>query len=111
MFANPDAIRGLAGMLRVRAAEVRDEGDHLIARSLAVEWRGRAGNAMRVVVGDAVSEMRSAATRHDHAADVLLRHADAVEAAIRRVHEAAELADHLVGDAGHLLAHAWRSVA
>jgi len=100
MLADPDAIRGLAALLRARAAEVRDEGDRLIACSVALEWRGRAGDAMRVAVADAVGEMRTSAALHEQAADALGRHADAVESTLRLLTEAADLVAHV----GHAVA-------
>ena len=100
MLADPDAIRGLAGLLRARAEEVRAEGDHLIASSVALDWRGRAGDAMRVAVADAVGAMRTSATLHDQAADALNRHADAVESTLRVFTEALGLVEHV----GHAIA-------
>jgi hypothetical protein len=111
MFASPDAIHGLAAMLRRRADDVRGEGDRLLARSVELAWRGRAGDAMRVAVADLVGELRTAAALHEHAAGALDRHADAVEATLRAAREAAELAGDLAHDAEHLLGSVWRSVA
>ena len=100
MLADPDAVRALAAMLRARATEVRHEGDYLIASSVALDWRGRAGDAMRIAVADAVGEMRASATLHEQAADALHRHADAVESTLHVFADAAGF----VGHVGHVVA-------
>ena len=82
------AIRRLAAGLRDRAGCVRTEADLLVARTDAVGWLGRAGDALRDRVRCRALALRRSAALHDDAADALDRHAREVEGVQRLVEEA-----------------------
>jgi len=79
MYADPNAIRALAGALRARAEEIRAAADQLVGDATAVRWTEQAAEAMRGRAADGASDLRRSALLHDDAAAALERHAAAVE--------------------------------
>jgi len=67
----------LSAELRTRAAELRGAADSLVDRATWVHWSDAAADAMRRRAARGADALRVAAGRHDHAADLLDRHAAA----------------------------------
>lgn len=88
MYADPNAIRALAGALRARAEEIRASAGQLGAAATAVRWTELAADAMRGRAIDGVSELDRSAGLHDDAAAALERHAAAVERVQALIHAA-----------------------
>lgn len=88
MYADPNAIRALAGALRARAEEIRSSADQLAGDAAAVRWRELAADAMRGRALDGAGDLRGSAALHDDAATALERHAAAVEHVQALIHAA-----------------------
>jgi len=93
MYGDTTVIRALAAGLRDQAADIRSEADRLVARTEAVGWLGRAGDALRERARQRALDLRRSAHLHDEAADALdrlAREVDRVQRLIadleRRVH-------------------------
>ncbi|MCD6640074.1 MAG: hypothetical protein LT071_09205 [Nocardioides sp.] len=97
MYGDTAAARRRVGQLREQAGDIRAMADHLVARSEAVPWRGRAAEAMRTRIRERAAQLRAAAEHHETAADSLARHlgeVDVVKDAIAtREHKAAALVE------------------
>ncbi len=109
MYGDTTVIRRLAAGLRDQAAEIRLEADRLVARTEAVGWLGRAGDALRERAHGRALALRRSAALHDDAADALDRHAREVERRKRLIEEIEHRVHRLVDAArGRLrdLAHA-----
>jgi hypothetical protein len=96
MYGHPTAIRRLAAALREQAGEIRGEADRLVARTDAVGWLGRGGEALRDRARERAVDLRRAATLHDDAADALDRHAREVDRLQRLIEEVEGRARRLV---------------
>jgi uncharacterized protein YukE len=81
MLTDTTGIRHLAGRMRERAQEIRAEAARVRRRADDVPWQGRSAEAMRRQVGARLTTLAATADLHDDAADALLRHARAVDAA------------------------------
>lgn len=97
MYGDTTAARRRVDQLREQAGDIRAMADHLVARSEAVPWRGRAAEAMRTRIRERAAQLRAAAEHHDTAADSLARHLGAVDdvkdAIATREHKAGALVD------------------
>jgi hypothetical protein len=74
MYGDTEVMRKHAGRLREQANEIRSMADQLVARTEAVTWAGRAGEAMRERIRGRAARLREAADRHDVAAQTLEAH-------------------------------------
>lgn len=74
MYGDSGVMRRRAAQLREQADDLRALADQLVARAEAVAWHGRAADAMRERVRDRAAHVRDAASRHEVAADSLDRH-------------------------------------
>ena len=79
MYGDTDAMRKHASRLREQGTEIRAMADRLVARTEAVSWSGRAGDAMRERTRERATRLREAAERHDAAADTLDTHTQLVD--------------------------------
>jgi hypothetical protein len=79
MYGDIDVMRRHAGRLREQGMTIRAMADRLVARSEAVTWPGRAGEAMRERVRGHAVGLRETAERHERAADSLDLHVQLVE--------------------------------
>lgn len=79
MYGDTAVIRKRAGQLREQAGELRALGDTLVAQSEALDWSGRAADAMRDRVRNRAAHLRDAAHRHEDAAQSLERHLQATD--------------------------------
>jgi hypothetical protein len=79
MYGDTAGIRAQAHRMRERAGDIRAEAEALLAAADAVPWTGVAADAMRRLASDHAHGLRSCADAHDHAADVLDRHAREVD--------------------------------
>lgn len=91
MYGDTELIRRRVSQLREQGVDIRSLADHLVAQTEGLTWRGRAADAMRERVRDRAGHLRSAASRHETAAETLEKHAhevdrlkDAIAAAQRR---------------------------
>lgn len=89
MYGESDVIRQRVAELRDQGADLRAMADHLVARTEAVGWTGRAADALAVRVRDRAARLRAVAARHETAADSLDTHLRAVD----RLKEAIETAE------------------
>ena len=108
MYGDTAVIRHLARELRHRAADIRTEADHLVARADGVPWSGLAADALRRRTHDRAAVLRHSAGLHDDAADALDRHAaevdrvkDLIAAIERRAHALVDAARERLADIGH----------
>lgn len=99
MYGEPDVLRSRVDDLREQAADVRSMADHLVARTDAMGWTGRAAAAMRARVAERAGHLRAAAAEHDSAADALSHHAQQVELLQESIADAERRVGELVADA------------
>jgi hypothetical protein len=78
MYGDTTAIHALAGQLRTRAGEIRDEAGQLGVAIGDVPWSGVAADAMRAHTGQRLAVLHHTAELHDDAATALDQHADEV---------------------------------
>lgn len=95
MYGDTAAARKRVAQLREQGGDIRAMADRLVAQAESVPWEGRAAEAMRTRIKERAAHLRTAAGRHDTAADSLARHLaevttlkDAIEA---REHKATAL--------------------
>lgn len=79
MYGDPDVMRRRATQLREQAADLRALADQLVVRTRSPWWTGRAADAMRERITERAADVRTAADRHETAADSLERHLRQVE--------------------------------
>lgn len=79
MYGDTDVMRHRADRLREQAGDIRATADALVARAEGVAWSGRAAEAMRNRIKERAVSLRSAADRHETAADALEKHLVEVE--------------------------------
>lgn len=97
---------GDTGLMRRRAAQVREQGedirvraDQLVAQMDAIAWTGRAAEAMRERIRERAAHLRDVAARHETAADSLERHLREVEALKEQIAATQRRAEGLVAEA------------
>jgi hypothetical protein len=109
MYGDTSVIRAQARRLRERAGDIRADADELTGRAESVPWTGLAADAMRHMVRDHASRLRSTADAHEAAADALDRHArevDRLKELITAIeHRALRLLDAATGGLAGLVAH------
>lgn len=88
MYGDSSVIRKRAGQVRDQGADVRALADQLVATTEALGWTGRAARDLHTRVTERANHLRSAATGHATAADLLLRHAQEVDELQERIAEA-----------------------
>lgn len=88
----PALVRSLAGRLRARADEVRDEAGRLARLADGTPWTGLAADVARARCHERATDLRAHAAAHDAAADALERHAASV-GAVAAVARAGAVAD------------------
>lgn len=97
MYGDTTAIHTLAGQLRSRADEIRDEAHQLRSAIQHVPWQGVAADAMRAHTHQRLGVLLHTAALHDDAATALAHHADEVEHRRQLIakieHQARELVD------------------
>ena len=74
MYGDTTAARKRVSQLREQGGDIRATADRLVAQAESVPWRGRAAESMRVRIKERAAHLRSAAARHDTAADSLAHH-------------------------------------
>ena len=104
MYGDSDTIERHADLLRARAVDLQAWADRLVARTDALPWGGRAADAMRARVGERATHLRSAAGRHEGAADALRAHGTAVDQVKEEIARVELRAMSLISDARTRLA-------
>lgn len=79
MYGDTEVMRRRAAQLREQAADLRTLADRLVAQTDAAGWEGRAAEALRVRIRERAGRLRTAAARHDAAAESLGTHLLEVE--------------------------------
>lgn len=97
---------GDTGLMRRRAAQVREQGedirvraDQLVAQMDAIAWTGRAAEAMRERIRERAAHLRDVAARHETAADSLEHHLREVEALKEQIAATQRRAEGIVAEA------------
>jgi hypothetical protein len=80
MYGDSGVMRRRAAQLREQGTDLRTMADHLVSRTEAVAWAGRAADAMRERIRRRAVHLRESAAHHDTAAESLERHAQEVDA-------------------------------
>lgn len=104
MYGDTAVMRRRASALREQAAELRLTADRLVARAEAVDWTGRAAEAMRTRIRERAVQLREVAGLHDEAADSLDLHTAEVDRRKDAIAERRRRAESLVADARARLA-------
>ncbi|HYG95063.1 MAG TPA: hypothetical protein VD859_15910 [Nocardioides sp.] len=99
MYGDTEVIRRRIDQLREQGVEIRALADQLVARTEALQWSGRAATAMRERVAERAAHLRSAADRHEGAADLLARHAQDVDVVKEEIAAVEQRVAGLVADA------------
>jgi predicted nuclease with TOPRIM domain len=99
MYGDSAAIRRRVRQLREQAVDVRALADRLVAQADAIDWQGRAADAMRERIRDRAEHLRDCAHRHDNAAEALDRHNGEVGLLKESISEVEHKASSLVADA------------
>jgi hypothetical protein len=99
MYGDTGVMRRRAAQLREQGTDLRAMADHLVSRTEAVAWSGRAADAMRERIRERAAHLRESAARHDVAAETLERHAHEVDALKDAIHATERRATALVEDA------------
>ncbi|HYF72909.1 MAG TPA: hypothetical protein VD864_08805 [Nocardioides sp.] len=96
---------GDSGVMRKRAAQLREQGvdlrtmaDRLVARTEALDWTGRAADALRARIRERATHLRELADDHDGAADALQSHLLEVDRLAAEIAGAERRAGHLAAD-------------
>ncbi len=79
MYGDTAVIRKRADQLREQSTDIRMLAEQLVAQADAIDWTGRAADAMRARIHDRAVQLRDAAGFHDSAADSLRRHLTEVD--------------------------------
>jgi len=79
MYGDSEVMRRRAAQLRDQAVDITALADQLVGRAEAAQWHGRAAESMRMRIRDRAHALRETAARHQHAAEVLERHAAEVD--------------------------------
>jgi len=79
MYGDTTVMRKRAGQLREQGTDIKMLADQLAAQVDAMDWTGRAADAMRARIHDRAAQLRDAAAGHETAADSLGRHLTEVE--------------------------------
>jgi chromosome segregation ATPase len=79
MYGDTEVIRRRTDQLRQQGTDLRALADHLVARTEALGWAGRAAESLRERIRDRATLLREVAERHDTAAGSLERHRVEVE--------------------------------
>lgn len=88
MYGDPDQLDRLARQLRLRAGEVRAEGDRHLRQGQAAHWVSSSADAYRDRIARTRTRTEEAADSMDAAADVLVRHAQQVRETLAAIAEA-----------------------
>jgi hypothetical protein len=99
MYGDTSVMRKRAGDLREQGVDIAVTADHLVARSDAISWTGRAADAMRARVRERATHLREAAALHETAADSLTRHVGEVDRLKESIAGVQQRAESLVADA------------
>jgi hypothetical protein len=90
-YGDPDELDRLAGVLRTRAADVRQRADEQVTRAQAAQWVSVSAEAYRDRLAGRHTEAYDTADSLERAADMLVVHAQEVReriAAIARIEQA-----------------------
>ncbi len=98
MYGDTEVMRRRAQDLREQATDIRAGADGLVARAEAVDWAGRAADAMRERIRERATQLRQVAAAHDTAADSLDDHLAEVGRLQEAIDAAQRRADALAGD-------------
>lgn len=96
MFVDTGAVRHLAATLTERAVELRETATGLHRRVADVPWHGAAADAMRTHAAGRLAALLRSADLHDDAGAALVKHADAVDAALAWLASVVDTADRAV---------------
>ena len=98
MYGDTGVMRKRATELREQGTDVRLQADRLVAQMDAIDWTGRAAEAMRERIRERAAHLRDVAARHETAAESLERHALGVEALKEQIVATQWRAETLVAD-------------
>ncbi|HEY3016352.1 MAG TPA: hypothetical protein VGJ41_14645 [Nocardioides sp.] len=99
MYGDSAAMRRRVRQLREQAVDVRALAERLVAQADAIDWQGRAADAMRERIRERAEHLRECAHRHDNAAEALDRHNGEVGRLKESISEVEHKASSLVTDA------------
>lgn len=104
MYGDTAVMRKRAGQLREQSTDIKLLADRLAAQVDAMDWTGRAADAMRARIHDRAAELRDAAGRHDSAADAFGRHLAEVDLLKEAIDGVEHRVNSLVADAATRIA-------
>jgi chromosome segregation ATPase len=104
MYGDTGVMRRRAAQLREQGDDIRLRADRLVAQMDALAWSGRAAEAMRERIRERASHLRDVAGRHDGAADSLERHLHEVESLKEQIATTQRRAESLTADTKEHLA-------
>lgn len=104
MYGDTGVMRRRAAQLREQGDDIRLRADQLVSQMEAIAWTGRAAEAMRERIRERASHLRDVAGRHETAAESLERHLQEVESLKEQIATVQRRAETLTSDAQGLLA-------
>lgn len=99
MYGDTGLMRRRAAQLREQGEDVRARADQLVAQMDAIAWTGRAAEAMRERIRERAAHLRDVAARHETAAASLEHHLHEVERLKEQIATTQRRAEGLVADA------------
>ncbi len=104
MYGDTGVMRRRAAQLREQGDDIRLRADRLVSQMDAIAWTGRAAEAMRERIRERASHLRDVAVRHETAAASLERHLQEVESLKEQIATVQHRAETLTSDAQGRLA-------
>ncbi len=104
MYGDTGVMRRRAAQLREQGDDIRLRADQLVSQMDAIAWTGRAAEAMRERIRERASYLRDVAGRHATAAASLERHLHEVESLKEQIATIQHRAETLTSDAQGRLA-------
>lgn len=99
MYGDTTVIRRRADELREQGVDIRVMADRLVSGADALDWNGRAADALRMRMRDRAALLRDAATLHENAGESLTKHGKEVAGLKDAVADIERRAGSLVDDA------------
>lgn len=100
MYGDTEVIRRRTDQLRQQGTDLRALADHLVARTEASGWTGRAAESLHERIRDRATLLREVAERHDTAAGSLERHRVRVEGLQEQIGATQRRAEELTDPSG-----------
>lgn len=99
MYGDTAVIRRRADELREQGGDIRVMADRLVSGADALDWSGRAADALRMRMRDRAALLRDAATLHENAGESLTKHGKEASALKDAIADIERRATSLIDDA------------